>query len=108
MTTENWLNENCKRDDFSESANQANNYIYTSNVIEYMDKYVELKIEQLEDKLEKEDILREAKKRAIKYIVKLGIGTEYSKVIFEGKTIYISTLANCYAFIKLREGDYIL
>lgn len=41
MKAEDWLNKNCKASDWSESANQANDFIHTSDVIKYMEQYHE-------------------------------------------------------------------
>jgi len=47
MKAEEWLNKNCKPKDWSETANQANDFIHTSDVIEYMEKYTESVVNKL-------------------------------------------------------------
>lgn len=42
MNAEKWLNEHCDPKDWSEAANQANDFIHTSDVIRYMEKYASI------------------------------------------------------------------
>ena len=46
LNFEDWLNENCNKKDWSETANQANDFLHTSDVIEYVEKYEEYKQSQ--------------------------------------------------------------
>ena len=45
-SAEDWLNKNCKPKDWSDEANQANDYIHTSDVIKYMEEYAAQKSNQ--------------------------------------------------------------
>ena len=47
MNAEDWINENCKATDWSETANQANDCIHMSNILEYMEKYHKYKVKNL-------------------------------------------------------------
>ncbi len=54
MTSETWINENCKSKDWSEEANQVKDFIHASDVFDYMEKYAEKKLDEYKSSQEKE------------------------------------------------------